>query len=613
MEVANHSSTVDDATADLVRELFTGKAAEEAGKVVEVPQTVVVRELADLLGVEPAEVQKSLIEIGVLAALTQSITYEQAEKIAPKFGVKVKLGQAKPAAKPKPKAPKKAGRGPWVKPPVVTVLGHVDHGKTSLLDVIRNTHVTDGEFGGITQHIGAYQVTVEGKVITFIDTPGHEAFTAMRARGAQVTDIAVLVVAADDGVMPQTREAIDHARAAEVPIIVAVNKIDKANANPDHVKQQLSELELVPEDWGGDTIMVPVSAIKRTGIKELLDSILLQAEMMELTADPAGEVKGVVIESKLEKGRGAVATVLIQDGTLKTGQCVVVGSTYGKIKAMTDDKGERLHKAGPATPVELLGLQEVPAAGDTLSTAANDKAARQVAEERAEKDHHDHMAASARVSLEDLYRKLREGETKELNVVLRADVDGTAEAIRQSLHELGTDEVSVNVLQSAVGNIGEGDVLLAAASGAIIIGFNVRADKEALAAAERENVEIRVYNIIYELLDDVRKAMAGLLEPELKESILGHAEARATFRTPSGTVAGSYVQDGKISRNCRVRVKRADEVVFEGALQSLRRFKDDVREIASGFECGIQVAGFNDFQEGDIIEAYVMEEVARTL
>ncbi len=611
VEVASHSSSIDQSTVDTVRELLA-KEPDGGGKVVEVPQQVVVRDLAELLSVDPAEVQKALIGLGVLASLTQTISFEQARKVGEQLGQTVKLGTGKPAAKPRPR-PKPQQRGTWERPPVVTVLGHVDHGKTSLLDCIRNTSVTEGEYGGITQHIGAYQVMRADKLITFIDTPGHAAFTAMRARGAQVTDIAVLVVAADDGFMPQTREAIDHARAAEVPIIVALNKIDKADANPERVKQQLAEAELVPEEWGGDTMVIPVSATERTGIEDLLDAIQLQAEMMELTGDPAAEATGVVVEARLERGRGPVATLLVQNGTLKVGSVVVVGSTWGKIKAMVDDKGARVTKAGPAAPVEIIGLADVPNAGDQMSVVADERTARHAAAAKQDKEREDRLAASAKVSLEDLYRKLKEGEAKELCVVLRCDVDGSAEAITQSLADLATDEVAVRIIQSSVGAVGEDHILLASASGAIVIAFNSRVEKEAEVAAERERVEVRKYNIIYELLDDVRKAMAGLLEPEEREEIQGHAQVRALFKTPKGVIAGSYVQDGKIVRGSLARLMREGKEIFSGRIESLRHFKDDVREMAAGFECGIQLEGYNDIKEEDIIESYVIEQVARTL
>ncbi len=611
VEVASHSSSIDQSTVEAVRELLANEP-DGGGTGVEVPQQVVVRDLAELLSVDPAEVQKALIGLGVLASLTQTISFEQAQKVGEQLGQTVKLGTGKPAAKARPR-PKSQKRGTWERPPVVTVLGHVDHGKTSLLDCVRNTNVTEGEYGGITQHIGAYQVTRADKLITFIDTPGHAAFTAMRARGAQVTDIAVLVVAADDGVMPQTREAIDHARAAGVPIIVVINKIDRADANPERVKQQLSEAELVPEEWGGDTMVIPVSATERMGIEDLLDAIQLQAEMMELTGDPAAEAAGVVVEAKLERGRGPVATLLVQNGTLKVGSVVVVGSTWGKIKAMHDDKGARVKKAGPAAPVEIVGLADVPNAGDQMSVVADERTARQAAAAKQDKEREDRLAASAKVSLEDIYRKLKEGETKELCVVLRCDADGSAEAIIQSLADLATDEVAVRIIQSSVGVVGESDILLASASGAIVIAFNSRVEKEAEVAAERERVQIRQYNIIYELLDDVRKAMAGLLEPEEHEEIHGHAQVRALFRTPKGVVAGSYVQDGKIVRGSLARLTRQGKEVFSGRIESLRHFKDDVREMAAGFECGIQLEGHNDIKEEDIIESYVIKQVARTL
>jgi len=620
VEVASHSSTVDEETAELVRELLSEQAAQ-GQKVVQVPATVAVRDFADALGLPHAQVLSALIETGTFASLNETISLEQAQKAGEKLGFTVREGAAAPApSRPRPK-PKASGPGPYIRPPVVTVLGHVDHGKTSLLDAIRHTNVTASEFGGITQHIGAYQVThkdkssKEEKVITFIDTPGHEAFTAMRARGAQVTDIAVLVVAADDGVMPQTIEAIDHARAAGVPIIVALNKMDRPEANPDRVKQQLAEHGLMPEDWGGDTMVVPVSAITGMGLEDLLESILLQAEMLELTADPSLPARGAVIESRVERGRGAVATVLVQEGTLRIGDAVVVGSTYGKIKAMVDDRGDRLQKAGPSTPVEVLGLEAVPNAGDTLEVVSDEKTARQIAEERQEQEREKRLREQRPRTLQDLYNQMQRGETRELRVVLRCDVDGSAEAIRQKLEALGqeSEEVTVRVLQSSVGAVGESDVMLAAASDAVVIAFNVNVDRAAREAAEREHVEIRRYNIIYELLDDVRKALSGLLEPEVREEVLGHAEVRALFRTPRGVVAGCYVQDGKIQRNTSARVLRDGQEVWKGQIASLRHFKEDVREMAAGFECGIQLDGFDDVREGDVIECFTVSEVARTL
>ncbi len=594
-----------------------------AVKKIELPAQVTVRELAEILGVSTADVQKALVKQGALVAVNQTVPQNLAKKVVTSLGFEVSV-QEPPKPKEEPKRPKQEPKAPTApkqkplrqgklmpRPPIVTILGHVDHGKTTLLDAIRKTNVTEQEFGGITQHIGAYQVTLDGKKITFLDTPGHEAFTAMRARGAQVTDIAILIVAADDGVMPQTVEAINHAKAAGVHIIVAINKIDKPDANVDRTKQQLAEHGLVIEQWGGDTVSVDMSAKENLGIDELLEMISLVAELAELKADPTGPAVGTVIEAELDRGKGPVATVLVSEGTLKVGDAVVIGSAYGKVKAMLDDRGNRVTKAGPATPVEIVGLSSVPAAGDIMDVVKNEREARQIAEERAAQTREGKLAATTRVTLADLYRQLREGVVKELNVILKTDVQGSEEAIAASLRKLSNEEVRINLIHTGVGNIGESDVLLASASNAVIVGFNVKVDPKAKRTAEVENVDIRTYNIIYELLDDIEGAMLGLLEPVLEETIIGHAEVRATFKVPRGVVAGCYVTDGKAQRNSDARVRRGDEVVYTGKVASLRHIKEDVREMAAGFECGIVLDGFNDFQEGDIIEMFSIQEVAR--
>ena len=501
------------------------------------------------------------------------------------------------------------------RPPVITVMGHVDHGKTTLLDAIRRTNVTEQEFGGITQHIGAYQVDWHGKKITFLDTPGHEAFTAMRARGASVTDIAVLVVAADDAVMPQTVEAIDHARAAGVPIIVAINKIDKPEANVERTMQQLMDHGLMPEEWGGDTIAVKTAAKQGEGIDELLEMILLVSEMADLHAEVStNKVSGTVIEAQVDRGRGPVATALIEKGTLRIGTAVVAGEAYGKVKAMFNDKGERITKAGPSTPVEILGLSEAPQAGDKLESAKDDKEARAIADKRAQASRAERMASTTKITLEDLYQQIKEGTVKKLGIVLKADVQGSEEAVRQSLLKIEHDEVRVDIIHSNVGNINESDILLASASNAIVLGFNVKVDAQTTKMAEAEHVEIRTYNVIYELTKDVRAAMSGLLTPVYEEVKLGSAEVRATFRIPNkGLVAGCYVTDGRVVRNESVRVIRDEKVLYEGKLDSLRHIKDEVKEMAQGYECGIQLHGYSDFQEGDTIEAFTQKQIARAV
>ena len=574
--------------------------------------SITVQDLAGQLGKKATDVIMKLMTMGVMATINQELDVDTATIIAEEFGatVEVKVSKEEELFTDIEDAPEDLQH----RPPVVTIMGHVDHGKTSLLDMIRSTHVTSTEAGGITQHIGAYQVETHGQKITFLDTPGHEAFTAMRARGAQITDIAILVVAADDGVMPQTIEAIDHAKAAKVPIIVAVNKIDKPEADPERIKQELTNYGLVPEEWGGDTIMVPVSAKKGIGIDDLLDMILLVAEMAELKANPNRNAKGKVIESKLDKGRGPVATLLVQAGTLHVGDFLIVGTTQGRIRAMFDYKGRSLKTAGPSMPVEILGLNEVPEAGDDYIAVDNEKLAKQVADKRQKEKHQQEIARNTKVSLEDLFAQIKEGEIKELNIVLKADVQGSIEAIRQSLEKLGNDEVRVNIIRTAVGGIREADVMLAAASNALIIGFNVRPDANARKLAEKEEIQINTYRVIYEAIEDVKAALSGMLDPDIKEVELGQAEIRSIFKVPKvGAVAGCYITEGKFTRSARVRVVRDGVVIHEGNLASLKRFKDDVKEVASGFECGLSIERFNDIKEGDILEAYTFEEVKRAL
>jgi translation initiation factor IF-2 len=564
--------------------------------------SLTVGELAQRLGVPAAEVVRRLLEVGVLAGVNQQIPLETAKAVAEAMGARVVTG-----------APKVPAPGPRLRvsqegeprPPVVTVLGHVDHGKTTLLDTIRHTNVAAGEFGGITQHIGAYQVERGGRRITFIDTPGHEAFTALRARGAQVTDIAVLVVAADDGVMPQTVEAINHAKAAQVPIVVAINKVDLPQANPERVKQQLAELGLVPEEWGGDVVMVPVSARTGQGIEDLLEMLLLVAELHDLRADPHKPARGTVLEARLDRGRGPVATVLVQEGTLRVGDAVVVGEVYGKVRAMTDDRGQRLTEAGPSTPVEVVGLSDVPTAGDLLEVVPDERRAKAIAEERRERRRAAELTQARKGSLEELV------EVRELRLVVKADVHGSLEAITGALQRLQTEEVKVNVLHAAVGAVTESDVMLAAASRAVVLGFNVRPDPAARKLAEQEGVDVRLYRIIYEALDDVQALLKGLAAPKLTEVVLGRAEVRRIFHISRvGTVAGCYVVEGRIPRSAQVRLVRDGAVVYDGRLASLRRFKDDVREVAAGFECGMVLENFQDIKEGDVIEAYAVQEQA---
>ena len=588
------------------------KNAEAACGVVEIGDTITVKELCEKLGKPTAEVIKNLIFLGVMAGVNQEIDFATAEKLCEKYEVIAERKEEETELEAFEEDTDIVEENLEKRPPIVTIMGHVDHGKTSLLDAIRKARVTDTEAGGITQHIGAYTVTLNGEKITFLDTPGHEAFTAMRARGAQVTDIVILVVAADDGIMPQTKEAISHCKAANVPMIVAINKIDRPGANVDRVKQELTEHGLVSEDWGGDTIFVPVSAKTGENLDSLLEMILLTAEMQELTADPNRKSKGTVIEAKLDKGRGAVASLLIQNGTLHVGDSILVGSTYGRIRAMFDDMGKKIKSAGPSIPVEVLGLSEVPAAGDRFVVVKDEKTARNMAEIRKDKIKTESHQTSHRVSLEDLYSQIQEGKVKELSIIVKADVQGSVEAIRQSLEKLSTDDVKVRVIHGAVGAITETDITLAAASNALMIGFNVRPDSNAIAAAERDGVDIKTYRIIYDAIEDVKSAMIGMLDPEYKEVVNGKAEVRMTYKISNvGTIAGCYVTDGKIVRNSEIRVIRDGIVIFESVLASLKRFKDDAKEVNKGYECGLSVERFNDLKEGDIIESFTMEAVKR--
>ncbi len=583
---------------------------------ITIPQEdIVVSELATLLKRPATEVIRKLIELGVMAAVNQSIDSDTAALVASELGYEVEFA-APPAPEydspfdipVEPDDPKDL----QPRPPVVTVMGHVDHGKTSLLDAIRHTKVTAGEAGGITQHIGAYQVEVMGEQITFLDTPGHEAFTSMRARGAKATDIAILVVAADDGVMPQTIEAINHAKAAEVPIIVAINKIDRPQANPDRVKQQLTEYGLIPEEWGGDTICVNVSAKQLIGVDDLLTSILTLAEMMELKANPNKPARGLVIESKIDKGRGPVATVLVHEGTLHVGDAILAGMAYGRIRAMHNDQGRRVKKAGPSAPVEVIGLSQVPEAGEPFMVLEDEKEARRYAELMQSKKRQSELQTAPRASLDELFSQIQQGRVKELRIIVKADVQGSIEALSQSLVKLSNEEVEVKIIHAAVGAVNESDILLATASDAIIVGFNVRPDANVRKLAEQQKVDIRLYRVIYDAIEDVEKAIKGLLAPVYKEVVLGQAEVRQIFKVSRvGTIAGSYVTDGKIVRAVRARLIRNGIIVHESRIESLKRFKDDVREVAAGYECGIGLEGFNDIKEGDIIEVFAMEEVPK--
>ena len=578
---------------------------------ITVPDEITVSELAQRLKKTSAEVIKKLMLMGEMKGLNDVIDYGTAEVIADDFGAKVTKEVVVTIEEKLFTEAEDSAEDLEERAPVVCVMGHVDHGKTSILDAIRHTSVTKGEAGGITQAIGAYRVKAKGKDITFLDTPGHEAFTAMRMRGAKSTDIAILVVAADDGVMPQTIEAINHAKAAGIDIIVAINKMDKQHANPDNVLNQLTQYELVPEEWGGDVICVPVSALTGMGIDDLLESVLLVAEVKELKANPKRRAKGLVIESKLDRGRGPVATVLVQNGTLHQGDYVIVGNAVGRIRAMVDDKGKNIKVAGPSVPVEIVGLDDVPQAGDELNAVEDEKMARSLADQRREKQRAEILAANARVNLDELFSQISEG-VKTLNIIVKADVAGSAEAVKASLIKLSGEEVKVAVIHSAVGGITESDVMLAAASNAIICGFNVRPDKNALDSAERNGVDIRTHRIIYEIIEEVEAAMKGMLAPTYKEVLLGHAEVRQTIRVPNvGTIAGCYIRSGKITRQSQIRIVRDGIVIFEDSISSLKRFKDDVREVAEGYECGVGLDKFNDIKEGDVLEAFIMEEVKK--
>ena len=613
IEIEDENTEIDEDDAQLVLDLLR----EENGETISIDGPLTVQNLADAIGKSVSEVIMELMKMGTMATINQEVTFEVASLLAQKNGFNlVVAGNDEDAEEEIEKLmqiqeDKEEDLQP--RPPVVTVMGHVDHGKTSLLDAIRNTRVTSSEAGGITQHIGASEVSINGQKIVFLDTPGHEAFTSMRARGAQVTDIAILVVAADDGIMPQTIEAINHANAAGVPLIVAINKIDKPGANPDKVKKELADEGLLVEDWGGSVISVEVSAKKNENIDTLLEMVLLVAEMEELRANPNKRAVGTVIEAQLDKARGPVATVLVQGGTLKVGDPIVAGVAAGKVRAMINAKGKRVKQAGPSTAVEILGLSEVPQGGDQFVAVPTDKIARSVSEKRQLIQREEMLKSSQRMSLDDLFNQMNEGQVKDLNVVIKADVQGSVQAVKQSLEKLSTEEVNVRVIHGGVGAINESDVLLAAASNAIIIGFNVRPNATAKEVAEKQGVEIKLYSVIYQALEDVEAAMNGLLDPVYEEKVIGNVEVRQTFKVSNvGTIAGGYVKDGKVERNAGVRVIREDVVIHEGKLASLKRFKDDVKEVAKGFECGLQIENYNDIKEGDIIEVFVMEEIKRT-
>ncbi|NLZ52590.1 MAG: translation initiation factor IF-2 [Thermoanaerobacteraceae bacterium] len=635
IKVKNHMSTIDSDTAKLVVDLIeeeagkskkkpvrvheneknkpsekkSEKTIEKQQKTITIPEKISVRDLGNYMEIEPVRIIKRLIDSGLMVNINADIDFELAKKLAGEFGFDV-IEEKKDSQSLSIEEECDNPEDMRARPPVVTVMGHVDHGKTSLLDAIRQTNITTQEAGGITQHIGASEVQVSGKKIVFLDTPGHEAFTTMRARGAKVTDIAILVVAADDGVMPQTVEAVNHAKAAGVPIIVAVNKIDKPTANPERVKQQLAEYDLIPEEWGGDTIFVNVSAKTRTGIDQLLEMVILVAEMAELKANYTCKASGVIIEAKLDKGRGPIATVLIQRGTLKVGDEIVAGMSYGRVRALFNAYGKRIKEAGPSIPVEVLGLSEVPTAGDILRAVSSEKEAKAIAQEQINLQKESEFTTSKKISLNQLFEKLQKGEVKDLNLIIKADVQGSIEALKQSLEKCSTDEIQVRIIHGGVGAITESDVMLASASDAIIIGFNVRPDSNAKKLAEKEQIDIKTYRIIYDVVDDIKSAMKGMLEPEYEEVVLGRAEVRALFKVPTiGVVAGCFVTEGKITRNSKIRVIRQGIVVYEGRIASLKRFKDDAREVMSGYECGIGIEKFNDIKEQDVLEAFIDQPV----
>jgi translation initiation factor IF-2 len=585
---------------------------KETPKEIKYSGTLTVSELADKLNKEASELIKKLMFLGVMATKNQDLDDDAIELICAEYEVEVEKEIILEDTDLDKYVEVDDEADLIERPAVVTIMGHVDHGKTTLLDSIRNTKVTAGEAGGITQHIGAYQIKRGGKKITFLDTPGHAAFTSMRSRGAQVTDVAILVVAADDGVMPQTVEAINHAKAAEVPIIIAVNKIDKESANPDRVMQELTEYELVPEAWGGDTIFVPLSALKGEGIDDLLEMIILVSEVEELKANPKRNATGVVIEAQLDKGRGSVATLLVQNGTLRVGDPIVVGNTFGRVRAMVNDLGQRVKEAGPSTPVEITGLNEVPQAGNQFVVFDDEKTARQIGEARQQKQIQENRSETTKVSLDDLFEQIKQGEMKEINVIIKADVQGSVEALASSLQKIEVEGVKIKIIHTGVGAITESDIILASASNAVVIGFNVRPDANAKSTAESEKVDIRLHRIIYKVIEEIEAAMKGLLDPEFQEKVIGQAEVRETFKVSKvGTIAGSYVTDGKLTRDAGIRLIRNGVVLFEGEIDALKRFKDDVKEVAQNYECGITIKNYNDIKEGDIIEAFIMEEIER--
>ncbi len=617
INVDNKDSELEEEEVELALDLLKDEVAASAN-TISIDGQITVQAVAEKLGKPATEIIMKLMKMGTMATINQEIGFEIASLVVRDYGFELVEGSVDEEEELEIEAlleveeDKEEDLKP--RPPVVTVMGHVDHGKTSLLDAIRSTNVTRGEAGGITQHIGASEVVVNGQKVVFLDTPGHEAFTAMRARGAQVTDIAILVVAADDGIMPQTVEAINHAKAAEVPLIVAINKIDKPSANPDRVKQELADQGLLVEDWGGDVISVPVSALKGEGIDTLLEMIILVSEMEELKANPNKRAVGTVIEAELDKGRGAVATVLVQGGTLKVGDPIVCGNASGKVRAMINSKGKRVKQASPSTAVEILGLSEVPQGGDQFVAVASDKIAKNVAEKRSQKAREEMLKANQRMSLDDFFSQMNDAEVKELNIIIKADVQGSVQAVRQSLEKLSTSEVAVRVIHGGVGAVTESDIMLATASNAIIIGFNVRPVPSAEILAQKEKVDVRTYTIIYKAIEDVQAAMSGMLDPELRDEDTGKAEVRETFKLSGvGTIAGCYVTNGKIFRGSKVRVVRDGIIIHEGQLAALKRFKDDVKEVNHGYECGMTIVNYNDIKIGDIIEAYVTKEIERKL